>query len=499
MFVSWSCDRGYRAEPCREQENRCEAGRRLGISSELQAIVLLPHLVFKRNGVQPPGECLTMNRQVARMRRSQRQLAAWLVVAVGWVSLVATSLPSSTISAEPVTGVARLDSRHPQLRIDFEVDITPVVLEEGEFGVTLRLSPAWRSAPPEVVELGPRVVFETPAGNLESRLERIGYVTCGPECAQGGTAVVELPPGGEDAELFLFWELDAGADFDTADPPPGADLTFEATAPADTGPTWVEQLGFSITEQTPIVGSRATITTDRDIPSEALWFLAPHFRPNQPPTVMLLRIDDTTTVLSSGAAVPLDPSICGDRACVVEVYAAAEDGSTRGWQSLTALLVVAADPNLGVTVEHQPIEVAKSSLSAVPLVADPVLGIDVIRELVATFPNQFERGLSPVVQFTASGEITGVGFGEHGSLAIETPVGKLAILTGDRPSFPTVTALARCVGDQCEVRLPLRAVISPFTDTASDATAHIEVEIQAVVVHPDTPVDLPLSVILETP
>lgn len=439
-----------------------------------------------------------MNRQIATMRRSPRRLAAWLVVAVGWVSLVATSPPSSTISADPVTGVARLDADHPQLRIDFEVDVTPTVLEEGEFGVTLRLLPAWRSAPHEVVTLGPRVVFETPVGNLESRLEMIGRVTCGRECAEGGTAVVELPAGGEDAELFLFWELRAGAGFDTGDPPPDAELTFEATAPADTGPTWVERLGISITGQTPIGGSRATITTDREIPNEAVWFLAP-YRPNEPPTVMLLRIDGNTTVVSGGAAVPFDPSLCGDQACVVDVYAAAEDALTFSRPSLTALLVVAADPALGITVDHEPIEVAISSPSAVPLVADLVLGVDVVREVVATFPNQFEGELPPVVQFTGSGEMTGEGLGEHGSLNIETSLGRLAFLTRDRPSFAALSMPALCVDDECEARLPLRAVISPYRDTASDATAHIEVEIQAVVVHPDTPVDLPLSVILETP
>ncbi|MFP3914844.1 MAG: hypothetical protein ACLFWM_08210 [Actinomycetota bacterium] len=180
---------------------------------------------------------------------SRRNVATVLVLALGWFAVVATSPPSSSVEVDPESGSVRLDSDQPELRIPFTFSASEVA-REGSLGVSAEFAHTWLGE-----EVALDVTWETPIGILPDS------AGCGPECIGESELVVRWPLESEGA-VILNWTLEAGAIFDSGEPPEGAEVGFDATPPGDYGGGWTS---LDVQEDEALM-TRAVV--DLDLPND---------------------------------------------------------------------------------------------------------------------------------------------------------------------------------------------------------------------------------------
>lgn len=164
---------------------------------------------------------------------------AIIITIVAAAAALADQPPGSSVSSRPVTGSGSVTLSPSRLEVRIPFTLTESeAAASGQVRVLVSIDPVWVGVEDTTIARGPDVSVETlfslirpSSGYANSQL------TCGRECLGSNELVLRWPLEIENGSVTIDWEISAHSDFDTNNPPDGAEITLDVEAPpADPDP-----------------------------------------------------------------------------------------------------------------------------------------------------------------------------------------------------------------------------------------------------------------------
>lgn len=389
-----------------------------------------------------------------------RRLGTAVLLVVGWMALVATTPPMSTVEGGEAAGVALLDQDHPELRVPFELGASgPAHL--GSIHVDADLSYEWLS---EAVPLD--VFWDTPVQD-----RRTG-TRCWTDCI-GTSALVVRWPLEQAGGVLVDWRLVARVEFDVDDPPEGAEIGFQVDPPPD-HPGRRRELQVIDGEQ-PVSG--VSVTLESITPDvESFVVAVPDVGDDQP---VVFRVGLGTAMEQLDAHHPVnleqDP-LCDGQGCRFEVWAA-QVAHRHPNQNPAPVVVALPSGDFDMMVDRLPISMTEAEPVQLRIPQGRGDGIEVVFEVpwddaYHTFP--------PPVLDVAVADI-GVSLAENDRLVLVSDIDQIQFGPDDTEQPPESLSVPL----ECDPAAGCRGTVSVGNRDPQRRSPVAELSLESAVHHPD--------------
>lgn len=415
-----------------------------------------------------------------------RRFAAIIVLIVAAAASLATTPPSSSAPGGSVSGRVTLGPDRPEVRIPFTVTASDEALD-GHVRVHISTRPVWIGVADEVDERGPDISVETLLDLLRpgSNAARDGRMSCGRECVGSNELVVRWPTEVAEGSLSIAWTIEASSEFDTADPPDGAEMALDVQPPpSDPEPLIAREVAISSGRPMVIIDFR--VSSEGPLGSTVLSLQRPGGF-GSPAEVRLSQVGEWRDLLTR-RGLPIDvPEDCRSGPCSFDITTVVSDefGVLHDRAMLELIASGAEGPVSVVILESGPWE--SSSSTDETLVS---LGVDA---RAVTLPLHVELTGNaghalPLFSLSLSMELDERSTSDARVSLSAVPQDRGAVskawVYGERPTTEdAVSVAARCDGVRCigDIDLYLRLKSDREND---EAAAVVRVVVDAVLLSP---------------
>ncbi len=405
------------------------------------------------------------------MNRSHFQrLATILVIVAGWIALVATSPPSSTIESEEFTGTVIVSPERPEVRVPFDLEFTQDEHDPGGSGMTIDVVHSWT----DIAASRLPVTIQNPSGSVEVDSR---YFVCR-DCESSGELVIEWPWWETEGSVVVTWVASAALSYDTDTPPADASVAFEMDVP----PIEIEESRIHPVEalDEPIQREELSLEGEPD-PADHFRIAWPgwHVDPKEVPNSVLVRWGDQSATLVPGLAVeiPVTDLCIPDCEAELTYFLDREPSSFLGPWELIAPLTAAfvGGGTVEMSVNNIPVPSAKSAAIEREVTIPPDPGQEELVLTIVTDPIHDEIAPVARVSYVATAADS-VAWVEYDRLTTRVGEHSAAYVDGEEPKDQDSTSVP-LLCDQLECGAVVPIVFENELTEAASLLLDLDIEV----------------------